>query len=300
MELSQTLYNRIARTQHPAALMYWVKEILNGPLSEQTKRKYINWGIQFVERYGQDIPRKLGLASLYEAYVQDLVQAGYAKGTIQARLSAIENLAKYFAKGYRTDAFSGLQRFSPSDAPRRRTELLTPKDLERLYATAKTLKEKAALRLCIELRLSAGQVARLKHTETGYTTGGKALDMPKDLAELLSQLTPNADGFVFVAPDGYPWTAQRVRIILHRLAKRAGIEKRVTPRAIRYTLAATDIAKGIDPTQAAQSLGLQSQRTAYRLAKLTKELPKPGLLESLKGLLLGAFTKLAALFTQSG
>ena len=297
MELSQTLFYRISRTQHPAALMHWVQEILHGPLSEQTKRKYINWGIQFVERYGLAIPYRLDSPETYKTYVQDLVKAGYSKGTIQARLSAIENLVQYLARGYRTRALTGLQKFCPSDAPRRRTELLTPKDLERLHATAKTLKEKAALRLCIELRLSAGQVARLKRTETGYTTGGKALDMPKDLAELLSQLTPNADGFVFVAPDGFPWTAQRVRIILHRLAKRAGIEKRVTPRAIRYTLAATDIAKGIDPTQAAQSLGLQSQRTAYRLAKLTKELPKPGLLESLKGLLLGAFTKLAAIFT---
>lgn len=300
MRISRDLYRKILSTKHPNALNLWVEEIMEKPLSEQTKHKYITWGIQFVERYGENIPYRLDKPETYQAYVKDLLAAGYSLGTIQARLSVIENLANFMAKRYGYWALTGLQKFCPTEAPKRRTELLSPKDIERLYAAAKTLKEKVTLRLCVELRLSAGQIARLKRTENGYEIDGKALEVPQDLAELLSQLEPNAEGFVFVAPDGFHWTGQRVRVILHRLTERAGLKKRVTPRAIRYTLAATDIAKGTDPTRAAQTIGLHSPKSAKRLSKLSKELPqKTNPLEALKGVVVWVFTKLATLFTQS-
>jgi integrase/recombinase XerD len=77
-------------------------------------------------------------------------------------------------------------------------------------------------------------------------------------------------GPLFCTLRGSPLRAQYVRLMLHRLAAEAGVEKRVTPHGLRHTYAAELETAGVPVTQISKLLGHSSIAVTHRyLSHLT-------------------------------
>ena len=136
-----------------------------------------------------------------------------------------------------------------------------------------TLLYRSGLRISELLALRAADVnfgehtIRLLHTKAGraqtrsfHSSADDALlrwiDKRKDLG--------HRNGPLFCCLDGTPVSAEYVRVLLKRLATKAGLEKRVHPHALRHTFASELRSRNVDMVTISKLLGHSSVQTTIR------------------------------------
>ena len=239
--LTLSLKQRAQRTQMPSEYLLYLAYLQDCRYTEQTKRKYAEWVLHFLET--SKSPRyRLHSAALYQEYVETLRELGYSASSIRARLTAIDHFTEYLLRRIGLPKVQNPQRFAPSPE-KTHPEPLTEADLKRLYQAASTPKEIAILRLCAEYGFSAWELGVLQPTDlrelpdgkgvidVSYSKRKRCIEVPPDLYAELKALASNGGEYLF--SDRGAVTGQRIRNILKNLAKRAGVRKPVTPRTLR-------------------------------------------------------------------
>jgi site-specific recombinase XerD len=210
----------------------------------------------------------------YVAYLQ--VVRRLSPSSIQIRLSALRGLLR------------GLGRTLWVRGPRMQrppVRVLSVLELERLFAVAEgddwmSKRNAAILALMARAGLRVGEVVRLERGDielgarSGWAVvtgkGNKTRRVPlsglvcRALSVYLAVRPAFGTPVLFVSRSGLPLSARDVRRVVTRLAKRAGIDKKVTPHVLRHTFATHALEKGADVATVAVILGHESIATTSR------------------------------------
>jgi integrase/recombinase XerC len=159
-------------------------------------------------------------------------------------------------------------------------------ELERLFAAAEgdgwmNKRDTAILALMAKAGLRVGEVVALElgDIELGVRSGWVAVRMGKGnktrrvplssgvcraLRAYLVVRPASGVSVLFLSRSGNPLSARDVRRVVVRLARRAGIEGRVTPHVLRHTFATRVLEMGADLATVAAILGHESIATTSR------------------------------------
>jgi site-specific recombinase XerD len=159
-------------------------------------------------------------------------------------------------------------------------------ELERLFAAAEgdgwmNKRDTAILALMAKAGLRVGEVVALElgdielGAKSGWVTvrmgkGNKTRRVPlssgvcRALRAYLAVRPASGTSVLFLSRSGNPLSARDVRRVVVRLARRAGIEGRVTPHVLRHTFATRVLEMGADLATVAAILGHESIATTSR------------------------------------
>jgi integrase/recombinase XerC len=159
-------------------------------------------------------------------------------------------------------------------------------ELERLFAAAEgdgwmNKRDTAILALMAKAGLRVGEVVALElgdielGAKSGWVTvrmgkGNKTRRVPlssgvcRALRAYLAVRPVSGASVLFLSRSGNPLSARDVRRVVARLARRAGIEGRVTPHVLRHTFATRVLEMGADLATVAAILGHESIATTSR------------------------------------
>jgi integrase/recombinase XerC len=159
-------------------------------------------------------------------------------------------------------------------------------ELERLFAAAEgdgwmNKRDTAILALMAKAGLRVGEVVALElgdielGAKSGWVTvrmgkGNKTRRVPlssgvcRALRAYLAVRPVSGASVLFLSRSGNPLSARDVRRVVVRLARRAGIEGRVTPHVLRHTFATRVLEMGADLATVAAILGHESIATTSR------------------------------------
>jgi site-specific recombinase XerD len=137
-----------------------------------------------------------------------------------------------------------------------------------------TLLYRSGLRISEALALKESDVRFKTHTITvlhgkGDRASARGLhpdaeDTVRRRLDIRERLKLRRGAPLFCTLDGAPLSDRYVRNLLHRLADRAGIEKRVTPHGLRHTYADELRASGMDLVKISKLLGHSSVAITHR------------------------------------
>jgi site-specific recombinase XerD len=264
--------------------MLWaeaVRDFLDSLFSSRTQELYRAALDEFAAWYERAFGGQPDPASLTDLEVRDYVvylQAvrGLSPPSIQIRLSALRGVLR------------GLGRTLRVRGPRMQkppVRVLSALELERLFAVAEgddwvskrntailALMAKAGLRVSEVVRLERGDIELGARSGWAVVTGkgNKTRRVPLSglVCRVLSAYLAVRPAFgtpvLFVSRSGLPLSARDARRVVTRLAKRAGIDKKVTPHVLRHTFATQALEKGADVATVAAILGHESIATTSR------------------------------------
>lgn len=220
-----------------------------------------------------------------DVFARGREQAGDSSATVARRLSAVSAL-------YRYAVAEGALEASPVDHVRRpkidqdttTTAALTRREAEDLLAAAREHSPRAHalvdLLLTTGVRISEALTAkesglssdRLVITRKGDKTA--VVPLPDHTVTALRAMAGStgeevargneADPLLFTTRSGSPWDRTDVAKLMRRLAKGAGISKKVTPHVLRHTHATLALELGVPLHHLQDSMGHQDPRTTRR------------------------------------
>jgi integrase/recombinase XerC len=227
-------------------------------------------------------------ARLVRAYLAWLHQRRLAKATIARRLASVRSCFRFLARRGVIDQNPARQVRSPRQS--RRLPSFLPKDeskelldrppeaseaarrdhalLEVLYATGIRVGECCGL--------DCDDVDRSHRTVRVLGKGDKERVVPVGdtaLAALDDYLSAcgRASGPLFTNRRGGRLTPRSVRRIVHREARRAGLDRRVTPHTLRHTFATHMLGEGADLRLIQELLGHSRLSTTQRYTQVSPE-----------------------------
>ncbi|MEM2618832.1 MAG: tyrosine-type recombinase/integrase, partial [Candidatus Hadarchaeales archaeon] len=143
-------------------------------------------------------------------------------------------------------------------------EILTQEEISRLLAACHSLKDRSLVHVCYEGGLRAGEVLGLKVGDVQFDqlggvvvvrgkTGARRVRLVESVPDLQHWLAvhprrEDPSALVWPSRDGGPLTAEGFNSLLKRVARAAGIRKRVHPHLLRHTRA-THLAKVLTEDQ---------------------------------------------------
>jgi site-specific recombinase XerD len=264
--------------------MLWadaVRDFLDSLFSPKTRELYRAALEEFVAWYEQAFGKPPDPMLLADSQVRDYVVylqvvKRLSPSSIHIRLSALRGLLKRLG---RTLWVRGPRMQRPP------VRVLSVLELERLFAVAEgddwmSKRNAAILALMARAGLRVGEVVRLERGDIelgarfGWAVvtgkGNKTRRVPlsglvcRALSVYLAVRPAFGTPVLFVSRSGLPLSARDVRRVVTRLAKRAGIDKKVTPHALRHTFATHALEKGADVATVAVILGHESIATTSR------------------------------------
>lgn len=206
--------------------------------------------------------------------------AGYSPSTCARKLSAVSGFYTYASRNGIVAANPVRFVERPPVSDETPTQGLDLEEFALLLeeADASSLRERVLVGLLGEvgLRVSAVCEARIEDltTEAGYrvltTTGkgGKRISrrLPADLAAAIDELIgERVEGPILLRPrSGKAFDRFEAARLVRRLAKRAGIAKRITPHSLRHTHATLSLLGGAKLEDLSRALGHSDPRTTMR------------------------------------
>jgi site-specific recombinase XerD len=211
----------------------------------------------------------------YVAYLQAVRRL--SPSSIQIRLSALRGLLRCLGRTLRV---RGPRMQRPP------VRVVSARDLGQLFAVAEgdgwmNKRDTAILALMAKAGLRVGEVVALElgdielGARSGWVTvrmgkGNKTRRVPlssgvcRALWAYLAVRPASGTSVLFLSRSGNPLSTRDVRRLVTRLARRAGIEGRVTPHVLRHTFATQALEKGVDVATVAAILGHESIATTSR------------------------------------
>lgn len=237
-------------------------------------------------RDAQKAPAGLGSLTMAEAraWVVALQRSGLAPVSVAGFVRGLKAISAWWAaEGYVPE--DPLRRLVRPRAPQRLIQTLTPAELERLLAVARS-RERLLIGILLDTGLRLGEVADLRVDDVlvdGYLRvrgkGDKERLVPLGsvsqarLAGYLRRGRPRPVGawvdHVFLARDGRPLTPAAIQHVLRRLGPRAGLDGvRTNPHTFRHTFAKLYLLNGGDLFSLQRILGHATLEMVRRYVNL--------------------------------
>ncbi|WP_322794770.1 tyrosine-type recombinase/integrase [Thermoflexus sp.] len=255
---------------------------LSGLHSSRTQERYRAALEEFAAWYERTFGEKPDPALLTDLEVRDYVAhlqtvRRLSPSSIHLRLSALRGLLKSLGRTLRV---RGPRMQKPP------VRALTARELGRLFAAAEgedwiDKRNVALLALMAKAGLRVGEVIALElgDIELGARSGWATVRMGKGSktrrVPLNSDVRQALQAYLAVRPDvpvkalfvsrtGTPLSARDVQRLVADLARRAGMDGKVTPHTLRHTFATRALEKGADVATVAAILGHESIATTSR------------------------------------
>jgi len=169
--------------------------------------------------------------------------------------------------------------FEQGILPRPKTGRYLPKvlpreDIQRMFDACRNEKHKTILILLYGFGMRVGEVLNLSIQEINFDRKqitilkgkgrkDRSLPIPNELIEVLKKYIKNymPRKYFIVGQDGGIYSPASIQSLVHNLAYRAGIKRRVTPHMLRHCYATHMLEKGIDIRYIQSLLGHKSSKT---------------------------------------
>lgn len=214
--------------------------------SPSTLEAYVRGVANFAAHFKQS-PEQL-TAEHVRRYLLHLVQEQRASWSLYNQVRCALQFFYRITLG-RDERFSGLP---CAREPKRIPTVLSPEELQRLFAVARNLKQKALLMTAYGAGLRASEVVSLRigdidstrmliHVREGKGQKDRIVKLPAHLLAVLREYWKEYQPKVWLFPrprqPAEPLTRTDMFKLVSRLAKRAAITKRVSPHTLRHSYA---------------------------------------------------------------
>ncbi|MEM0023049.1 MAG: tyrosine-type recombinase/integrase [Thermofilaceae archaeon] len=242
------------------------------PRTIRTFRSILDSFIQFLG------PKHVSEATTWDvdAFLARLRASGYKERSIYTAAVAVKRFMEYLGlKG-------NLQGF---ELPRRPNELpryLTQEEVQAMIDSADNLRDKLIISLLFCTGMRVSELASIEAQDVDLEEGGirvrgkggkeRVVFFDSRTRELLEQYlrSANVDHYLFPGRKGGHIHYVTVERIVRKLARRAGIKKKVTPHVLRHSFATLSLSKGMDVREIQELLGHASLRTTQVYTHVVK------------------------------
>lgn len=224
--------------------------------------------------------RKVSEATTWDvdAFLAKLRASGYKERSIYTAAVAVKRFMEYLGLKENLKGFELPKR--PSDLPR----YLTPEEVQAMVDAADNLRDKliVSLLFCTGMRVS--ELVNIQASDVDLEEGSirvrgkgrkeRVVFFDSRTRQLLAEYLKSVRGceYLFPAKGGegcmHYVTVER---IVRKLAKAAGLKKKVTPHVLRHSFATYSLAKGMDVREIQELLGHASLRTTQVYTHVVKQ-----------------------------
>jgi integrase/recombinase XerD len=246
--------------------------------SERTIRTYSCFARLFLNHLRS---RGKDLSTLTEhdidEWLYSLLQDGWSRDSLYTAAVAVRSFLRYHKVPV-------AESFKPPRRSKRLPQVPTREEVHRLLQAARTEDEVLALNLLVYTGMRVSELVSLRcediDLESGlvrvHGKGGKerVLVVPPHLLPLLRKRVRALGGtgplFPSIDPSR-PVSYTTVERMLHRLARRAGLRRRLTPHMLRHYFATTMLQAGLDIREVQELLGHASLSTTQVYTHVSRE-----------------------------
>lgn len=202
-----------------------------------------------------------------DSFLAKLRESGYKERSVYTAAVAVKRFLEYLGLGNNIQGFELPKR--PSDLPR----YLKPEEVQEIVDAASNLRDKliVSLLFCTGIRVSelvGIELSDINMDERSIRVKGKGgkervIFFDTRTKDLLTQYVKGieGDGYLFPGRSGGHIHYVTVERIIRRLAKKAGLKKKITPHVLRHSFATYSLSRGMDVREIQELLGHSSLRT---------------------------------------
>jgi integrase/recombinase XerD len=223
--------------------------------SKNTVKMYSYVSEKFLEFIGYDKSRiNLETVERYKEYL--VIERGYSKSSVYLHIRALESFFSFLG-------LNELSKLKPPKRPQRVPTYLTDEDVRALIRNAESLRDKVIIEMLAYTGVRVSELCHLRISDIDLTRksirirSGKGdkdrivlfkdnilTDLNLYIHEIKSQ-NPKAE-FLFPTKKSKYISPISVERIIRKLAKSAGMDKKVTPHVLRHTFATSLLRNGAD------------------------------------------------------
>jgi integrase/recombinase XerD len=267
----------LSRYSNRELLELYLAHLLARNRSPRTVKTFRSLLARFLEFVGE---RRISEVTTWDvdAFLAKLRASGYEERSIYTAAVAVKRFMEYLGLRENLRGFELPKR--PSELPR----YLTPEEVQAMIDAAGNLRDKLIVSLlyCTGVRVSelvGIRVSDVDLEEGSIRVRGKGgrervVFFDSRTRQLLAEYLPTVKGCEYLFParggEGHMHYVTVERII-RKLAKAAGLKKRVTPHVLRHSFATISLAKGMDVREIQELLGHASLRSTQIYTHVVKQ-----------------------------
>jgi integrase/recombinase XerD len=267
----------LSRYSNRELLELYLAHLLARNRSPRTVKTFRSLLARFLEFVGE---RRISEVTTWDvdAFLAKLRASGYEERSIYTAAVAVKRFMEYLGLRENLRGFELPKR--PSELPR----YLTPEEVQAMIDAAGNLRDKLVVSLlyCTGVRVSelvGIRVSDVDLEEGSIRVRGKGgrervVFFDSRTRQLLAEYLPTVKGCEYLFParggEGHMHYVTVERII-RKLAKAAGLRKRVTPHVLRHSFATISLAKGMDVREIQELLGHASLRSTQIYTHVVKQ-----------------------------
>jgi integrase/recombinase XerD len=267
----------LSRYSNRELLELYLAHLLARNRSPRTVKTFRSLLTRFLEFVGE---RRISEVTTWDvdAFLAKLRASGYEERSIYTAAVAVKRFMEYLGLRENLRGFELPKR--PSELPR----YLTPEEVQAMIDAAGNLRDKLVVSLlyCTGMRVSelvGIRVSDVDLEEGSIRVRGKGgrervVFFDSRTRQLLAEYLPTVKGCEYLFParggEGHMHYVTVERII-RKLAKAAGLKKRVTPHVLRHSFATISLAKGMDVREIQELLGHASLRSTQIYTHVVKQ-----------------------------
>ena len=241
--------------------------------SDQTKKVYYRLNKKF-----------LALAKLKEEQINEEIIKKYLAYLIQKGLSprslALEKAALLFY--YNEVLERNYKKIKTPKIPKSLPIVLTKEEVKLIFNASSTKKSRLILELLYSSGLRVSELTKLKkgdidfENDTAWVRSGKGgKDRLIILSKKLNQRLKVLSGNIYILEyKNRPISERNIQLIVSRTAKKAGINKKVTPHTLRHSFATHLLDEGADIRVIQELLGHENLQTTQIYTHISTEAKK--------------------------
>ncbi|PLJ77832.1 site-specific tyrosine recombinase/integron integrase [Infirmifilum sp. SLHALR2] len=224
--------------------------------------------------------KRISEVQLYDIdlFLARLRQRGWKPDSLYTAAVAVKRFLEFVGK---EDALRGFE------LPKREKKLpryLEPEEVKRMVEQADNIRDKLIVMLLFTTGLRVAELVNIRKTDIdlerrtvrvkGKGAKERYVYFPQSVAELLAAyLSSNDSEWLFPSSKDpsshiHYTTVERV---LKRLARKAGLSRKVTPHLLRHTFATLSLASGLDVREIQELLGHSNLNTTQVYAHVSRE-----------------------------
>ena len=267
----------LSRYSNRELLELYLAHLLARNRSPRTVKTFRSLLARFLEFVGE---RRISEVTTWDvdAFLAKLRASGYEERSIYTAAVAVKRFMEYLGLRENLRGFELPKR--PSELPR----YLTPEEVQAMIDAAGNLRDKLVVSLlyCTGVRVSelvGIRVSDVDLEEGSIRVRGKGgrervVFFDSRTRQLLAEYLPTVKGCEYLFParggEGHMHYVTVERII-RKLARAAGLKKRVTPHVLRHSFATISLAKGMDVREIQELLGHASLRSTQIYTHVVKQ-----------------------------